>query len=111
MNSVLVVRQVEGLRRETDRASVDRRRALEEEIADKEKEMAALNDRWAAEKAALAGVKGAKERLEASRRDLEAAQVCSGVRRRMSSMSSVVLRVAAAVGGGVSVSVSCECEL
>jgi len=66
--------EAEGLRRETDKASVDRRKALEAEIAEKEKEMAELTERWKAEKDKLATSKGAKERLEAARRELEQAE-------------------------------------
>ena len=67
-------RQVEALRRETDRASVERRKALEAEIEAKEKEMATLTVKWNAEKDALSEVKGAKERLESARRDLSLAE-------------------------------------
>ena len=67
---------MEGLRRETDRASVERRKALEDEITDKEREMAVLTQRWNAEKGVLEGVKGAKEKLETARHDLQTAEVC-----------------------------------
>lgn len=66
--------EVEGLRRETDRASVERRKALEDEIVDKEREMAVLTQRWNAEKSVLEGVKGAKEKLETARHDLQTAE-------------------------------------
>ena len=67
--------EVEALRRETDKASVERRKALEAEIEHKEAEMGALMDKWKAEKAALEDIKGAKEKLETAKRDLLLAEV------------------------------------
>ena len=66
--------EAEGLRRETDKASVERRKALEAEIVEKEREMAALTEKWNAEKKKLGATKNAKERLEAARRELEIAE-------------------------------------
>jgi hypothetical protein len=65
----------QGLRRETDKASVERRKALEAEISEKEAEMAKLTERWQKEKDKLAATKTAKERLESARRELEIAEV------------------------------------
>lgn len=55
---------------------MERRKALEDEIVDKEREMAVLTQRWNAEKSVLEGVKGAKEKLETARHDLQTAEVC-----------------------------------
>jgi ATP-dependent Clp protease ATP-binding subunit ClpB len=70
--------EVEGLRRETDKSSITRRGALEAEIAEKERELGALMEKWNAEKKALQEAKAAKERLEAARRELESAEVRIG---------------------------------
>jgi ATP-dependent Clp protease ATP-binding subunit ClpB len=67
--------EVEGLRRETDKGSVERRKALEAEIGEKETEMKVLMDKWMAEKAALGDIKGAKEKLEVAKHDLLLAEV------------------------------------
>lgn len=56
---------------------MERRKALEDEIVDKEREMAVLTQRWNAEKSVLEGVKGAKEKLETARHDLQTAEVCA----------------------------------
>jgi ATP-dependent Clp protease ATP-binding subunit ClpB len=66
--------EVEGLRRETDKGSVERREKLEADIAESEVELNDLMERWNAERAALQDVKSAKEDLEAARREFMAAE-------------------------------------
>jgi len=64
----------EGLRRETDAASVDRLGALEEELVNLEQQSAELTTRWQAEKDKIAGEAKLKEQLDAARLELEQAQ-------------------------------------
>ncbi len=64
----------EGLRRESDAASIDRREHIEAELANLEQESAALTTRWQAEKDKIAGEAKLKERLDAARLELEQAQ-------------------------------------
>ncbi|WP_294284897.1 ATP-dependent chaperone ClpB [uncultured Sphingomonas sp.] len=64
----------EGLRRETDAASVDRLEALEGELANLEQQSAELTTRWQAEKDKIAGEAKLKEQLDAARLELEQAQ-------------------------------------
>ncbi|KQN93096.1 ATP-dependent chaperone ClpB [Sphingomonas sp. Leaf231] len=64
----------EGLKRETDAASVDRLETLEGELAHLEEQSTALTQRWQAEKDKIAGEARLKERLDAARLELEQAQ-------------------------------------
>ncbi|WP_139557163.1 ATP-dependent chaperone ClpB [Methylotetracoccus oryzae] len=64
----------EALKKEHDEASRKRREALEENIAEAEKEFADLEEVWTAEKAALQGTASIKEKLEKVRLDLETAR-------------------------------------
>ncbi|MFN3434863.1 MAG: ATP-dependent chaperone ClpB [Sphingomonas sp.] len=64
----------EGLRRETDAASIDRLETLEGELANLEQQSAELTARWQAEKDKIAGEAKLKEQLDAARLELEQAQ-------------------------------------
>ena len=64
----------EGLRRETDAASIDRLGSLEGELANLEQQSAELTTRWQAEKDKIAGEAKLKEQLDAARLELEQAQ-------------------------------------
>jgi ATP-dependent Clp protease ATP-binding subunit ClpB len=64
----------EGLRRETDEGSQDRRERIEEELANLEQQSAELTQRWQAEKEKIAGEAKLKEQLDAARLELEQAQ-------------------------------------
>ena len=64
----------EGLKRETDAASVDRLETLEGELANLEQQSAELTTRWQAEKDKIAGEAKLKEQLDAARLELEQAQ-------------------------------------
>jgi ATP-dependent Clp protease ATP-binding subunit ClpB len=66
--------EIEALKRETDAASKQRLRRLEEEVARKKEEERALLAEWEREKKELEGTKGAQKELEAARRDAELAQ-------------------------------------
>ncbi|MBY0302798.1 MULTISPECIES: ATP-dependent chaperone ClpB [Sphingomonas] len=64
----------EGLKRETDAASIDRLETLEGELANLEEQSAELTARWQAEKDKIAGEAKLKEQLDAARLELEQAQ-------------------------------------
>ncbi len=64
----------EGLKRETDAASIDRLETLEGELANLEQQSAELTGRWRAEKDKIAGEAKLKEQLDAARLELEQAQ-------------------------------------
>ena len=64
----------EGLKRETDAASVDRLETLEGELAHLAQQSAELTARWQAEKDKIAGEAKLKEQLDAARLELEQAQ-------------------------------------
>ncbi|MEH3123720.1 MAG: ATP-dependent chaperone ClpB [Sphingomonas phyllosphaerae] len=64
----------EGLKRETDAASLDRLDTLEGELANLEQQSAELTTRWQAEKDKIAGEAKLKEQLDAARLELEQAQ-------------------------------------
>ncbi len=72
----LLQRRIEcaALKKESDKASRDRLSKLEDEISEFEAESAALTKAWQADKARLAGARGVKEKLEAARVEVEAAQ-------------------------------------
>jgi ATP-dependent Clp protease ATP-binding subunit ClpB len=64
----------EALKKETDRASVDRLARLEGELAELEEKSAALTARWKSEKDKLGETQRLKEKLEDARNDLVQAQ-------------------------------------
>ncbi|QBQ54597.1 ATP-dependent chaperone ClpB [Nitrosococcus wardiae] len=64
----------EALRKETDEASKKRLETLETEINHLEQEYADLEEVWKAEKAALSGAQGIKEKLEQARLELDSAR-------------------------------------
>lgn len=64
----------EGLKRETDAASIDRLETLEGELANLEQQSSELTARWQAEKEKIAGEAKLKEQLDAARLELEQAQ-------------------------------------
>ena len=64
----------EGLKRETDAASIDRLETLEGELANLEQQSAELTARWQAEKDKIAGEAKLKEQLDGARLELEQAQ-------------------------------------
>ena len=64
----------EALKKETDSASRDRLSNLEDEISELEGESAALTKAWQSKKSRLNDAKGTKEKLEAARNELDAAQ-------------------------------------
>ena len=64
----------EGLRREQDEASQDRRTRIESELANLEQQSAGLTTRWQAEREKIAGEQKLKEQLEAARIELDQAQ-------------------------------------
>jgi ATP-dependent Clp protease ATP-binding subunit ClpB len=64
----------EGLKRETDAASLDRLQTLEGELANLEQQSAELTTRWQAEKDKIAGEAKLKEQLDAARLELDQAQ-------------------------------------
>jgi ATP-dependent Clp protease ATP-binding subunit ClpB len=64
----------EALKRETDKASKDRLLKLEGELSDLKIEQAELNDQWQREKAAIEGLRRLKGEIEATRREVEAAE-------------------------------------
>ncbi|KTW01393.1 ATPase AAA [Sphingomonas yabuuchiae] len=64
----------EGLRRESDAASIDRLGHLEEELANLEEQSHTLTQRWQAEKDKIAGEAKLKEQLDQARIELDQAQ-------------------------------------
>jgi len=64
----------EALKKESDKASIDRLAKLNEELAELEEKSAALTSKWKAEKAKLGEAQKAKEQLENARNDLAIAQ-------------------------------------
>ena len=64
----------EALRKETDKASVERLGKLEKELADLKEEQARLQSHWEQEKEAIQGARSVKEALEQVRLDMERAQ-------------------------------------
>jgi ATP-dependent Clp protease ATP-binding subunit ClpB len=71
----------EALKKETDRASVERLKALEGELSGIEEKSAALTARWQAEKQKLAGARDIKEKLDHARMELEQAQRAGNLAR------------------------------
>ncbi|QEX19146.1 chaperone protein ClpB [Hypericibacter terrae] len=64
----------EALKKESDRASVERLKNLEKEIAELEDESAQLTAAWQAEKSQLAGTQKIKEQIDQARAEAEQAQ-------------------------------------
>jgi ATP-dependent Clp protease ATP-binding subunit ClpB len=64
----------EALRKEEDKASIERVHKLEKELADLKEEQAGLQSQWEQEKAAIQGGRGLKEALEQVRLEIERAQ-------------------------------------
>jgi ATP-dependent Clp protease ATP-binding subunit ClpB len=64
----------EALKKESDKASRDRLSKLEDELGELEAQSAKLGNQWAVDKARLNAARGVKERLEAARLELEAAE-------------------------------------
>lgn len=64
----------EALKKESDKASRDRLSKLEDELSELEAESAKLASQWQVDKARLSAARGVKEKLEAARTELEAAQ-------------------------------------
>jgi ATP-dependent Clp protease ATP-binding subunit ClpB len=64
----------EALKKENDKASKDRLQALEVELADLEQESAIATAKWQEEKKSVQDVQGLKEKLDAARQELDAAQ-------------------------------------
>ena len=64
----------EALRKETDKASVERLGRLDKELADLKEEQHRLQSHWDQEKAAIQGARGVKEELEQARLEIELAQ-------------------------------------
>ena len=71
----------EALKKETDAASRQRLTDLQDDIRRVELKFADLEEIWKAEKAALQGAHGLKERLEQARMEFEAAQRASDLNR------------------------------
>jgi ATP-dependent Clp protease ATP-binding subunit ClpB len=66
--------EAEALNKDSDDLSIERLRDVKNEINDKEKEYADLEEIWRSEKAALAGTQSIKEELDYARTELEAAR-------------------------------------
>jgi ATP-dependent Clp protease ATP-binding subunit ClpB len=64
----------EALRKEKDKASVERLGRLDKELADLKEERSRLATHWQQEKAAIQQIRTRREELEAVRRDVETAQ-------------------------------------
>lgn len=64
----------QALKKETDDASKKRLEMLNEELAEKEKEFASLDEEWKSEKAAVSGTQNIKADIEKARTELEQAR-------------------------------------
>ena len=64
----------EALKKEKDRASKERLKKLEQELADLQEQSGALRSRWEQEKAAIQAIRDTKERIEQVRHQIEEAQ-------------------------------------
>jgi ATP-dependent Clp protease ATP-binding subunit ClpB len=64
----------EALKKESDSASRERLRKLEDEVSELESQSRRLGAQWQADKARLAGARGVKEQLEAAKLELEKVQ-------------------------------------
>jgi ATP-dependent Clp protease ATP-binding subunit ClpB len=67
----------EALRKESDKASMERLERLERELADHQERARALRVRWEEEKGALQAIRGIKERMEQVRHDADRAEQTS----------------------------------
>jgi ATP-dependent Clp protease ATP-binding subunit ClpB len=67
----------EALRKESDKASMERLERLERELADHQERARALRIRWEEEKGALQAIRGIKERMEQVRHDADRAEQAS----------------------------------
>jgi ATP-dependent Clp protease ATP-binding subunit ClpB len=66
--------ELQALQKETDEASVGRREAIEQELADLRVRSGSMKEQWQAEKDAITQIQGVKERLEQAHRDAERAE-------------------------------------
>ncbi|HEV7586061.1 MAG TPA: AAA family ATPase [Solirubrobacteraceae bacterium] len=66
--------ELESLRKEKSDAAKERRRAIESEVSELEAREGAMTEQWEAEKQAIAGIREAKERLDAARVEMERAE-------------------------------------
>jgi len=64
----------EALRKEKDKASLDRLKSLEMDIAELKEQSASLTAKWQEEKRSLQDVQGIKEKLDAARQELDVAK-------------------------------------
>ena len=80
----------EALKRETDRASIERLKILEGEISELEKKSADLTNTWQAEKQMLVGEQKLKEQIEKARNELEQAQRKGDLQRAGELLYSVI---------------------
>ncbi|HYP47739.1 MAG TPA: ATP-dependent chaperone ClpB [Thermoleophilaceae bacterium] len=64
----------QALAKETDEAGVERREAIERELADLRERSGAMKAQWQSEKAAITSVREVKERLERAHHEVEKAQ-------------------------------------
>ncbi len=64
----------QALKKETDEASVERREAIERELADLREESSEKKAHWQGEKEAIDAIRAAKEELEQAHRDVERAE-------------------------------------
>jgi ATP-dependent Clp protease ATP-binding subunit ClpB len=64
----------EALKKESDKASRDRLKALEKELSELEEQSATLTAKWLEEKKSVADVQSLKEKLDAARSEVEVAQ-------------------------------------
>ena len=71
----------EAMKKEEDKASLDRLSKLEEEVSTLEKEYAELEEVWTSEKAALNGTANIKEQLEQARLEMETARRANDLTR------------------------------
>jgi ATP-dependent Clp protease ATP-binding subunit ClpB len=80
----------EALRKETDQASKDRLKTLEQELANLEQQSAELTAKWKAEKDKLEEVKRLQTQLDQSRNELEIAQRRGDLQRAGELLYSVI---------------------
>jgi ATP-dependent Clp protease ATP-binding subunit ClpB len=66
--------ELESLRKEKGDAAKERRRTIESELSELEARSAEMKEQWQAEKDAIAGISGTKERLDAARVEMERAE-------------------------------------
>ncbi|MCA1945581.1 MAG: ATP-dependent chaperone ClpB [Desulfovibrio sp.] len=83
----------EALRREKDEASRDRLGKLEKELADLKEDQTALTTRWEHEKSGINDVRGIKEQIEKTRRDIEEAERVYDLNRAAELKYSVLLNL------------------